>query len=104
MNWEDKRDLDDQSYSVFLNSDEPVFIVNKKGGITEVNDAFCKKLGCTRNEILGTALQDSSFLTEDSRKQVMRRQLAKLIGKEAPLYSLDVKTNDGDILSFEIET
>jgi len=87
-----------------LDTDKPAFVTDKKGRIINVNDAFLKQLGFQQDEIVGTVLQESSFLTKDAQKQVMRRQIARLIGKETPSYTLDVKTGKGDLLSFDIET
>ena len=104
MKGKEKKYLNDQPYSMYLDSDEPVFILNKKGELINVNDAFCKKLGLLKKDILGSNLQESSFLTQGSQRQVSYRQIAKLIGKEAPFYELDVRNNKGDILSLDIET
>ena len=52
MKGKENKDLDSQSYSFYLGSDEPVFITNRKGELIDVNDAFCEKLGLSKNEIL----------------------------------------------------
>ena len=78
--------------------------MDKSGKIIDVNNDFCTSLGFTKEEIIGSILQDSSFLTYDSRKKAMYRQIARLIGKEKPSYNLDIKTKNGNILSFDIET
>jgi PAS domain S-box-containing protein len=96
--------VDSQSSSFYLDSDEPVFIVNKKGELVDVNDVFCKKIGFNKKDIVGTAFQESVFLTQDSRKQMMYRQIAKLIGRQTPFYSLDIKTKKGAVLAFDVET
>jgi len=44
------------------------------------------------------------LLTEDSRKKVMYRNVSRLVGKEKPFYSLEIKTRNGNVISLEIET
>jgi len=104
MKEKERESYNDQPYSFYLSSDEPIFIVNKAGKIIDSNDAFCKNIGYSKNEIKGVPLQDSIFLTPDSRKKAMYRQIAKLVGKQAPFYILNVQTKKGNIVSFEIET
>jgi len=87
-----------------LDTNRPAFITDNRGKIIYVNDALCKKLGFQEDELVGSVLQESSFLTKDSQKKVMYRQIARLIGKEKPFYNLKFKTNTGDVLSLDIET
>jgi len=95
---------DEKTYSFYLTSRNPAFITNKKGELIDVNESFSKKLGFTKEEIVGVSLQEASFLTEEARKQAMYRHITKLIGKETPFYSLDVQTPKGDILSLDVDT
>ena len=69
------------SHASDFSNDKPIFIMDKTGKIIDVNEAFCEQLGLTKKEILGNILQDSDFLTHNSRKQAMYRQIARLIGK-----------------------
>jgi len=41
-----------RSFPLYLYSSEPVFIVDKRGDIIFVNNAFCQKIGHSREEIL----------------------------------------------------
>jgi len=91
----DSRYLGDQSLS---------FVTNKKGELLEASDLFCKKVGCVRDDILGLALEDAGILTEESCKKVMYRNVSRLVGKEKPFYSLEIKTPEGNIVFLEIET
>ncbi|RLF32958.1 MAG: hypothetical protein DRN08_06045, partial [Thermoplasmata archaeon] len=96
-------DTDDE-YNTFLNSRKPVFITNKRGEFIDVNEAFCKQIGYAKDELLGLPLEETFFLTEDARKTVMYRNVSRLIGKNTPVYTLDVQTKKGDVLSLEIGT
>jgi len=93
----------EDSHSSYLNSPDPVFITNKNGAIIDVNDIFCELIGCDKKEILGVPIQEMNFLTQNSRKQAMYRQIARLIGKETPSYNLDIQTNTEE-LSLDIDT
>ena len=47
---------------------------------------------------------EASFLTEKARKKALYRNVFRLIGKETPVYTLDVIAKSGDIFSLEIDT
>jgi len=57
-----------------------------------------------KDEIVGDVLQESNFLTQDSQKIAIRRQISRLIGKETQFYNLNVKTAKGDFLLLDIGT
>ncbi|RLF35064.1 MAG: hypothetical protein DRM99_05380, partial [Thermoplasmata archaeon] len=95
-------DIEDIS-SVYLKSNHPVFIVNRKGIITDVNDVFCKKIGVNSEEIIGKNIEDVDFLTEGGRKNARIRYISRLLGKETPVYSLDVVTSKGDVVTLDID-
>ena len=90
--------------SLYLADHNLSFVTNKKGELIEVSDLFCKKLGCVKDDILGLALEDTGLLTEESRKKMMYRNVSRLVGKEKPVYTLDVKNKNEDILSIEVVT
>ena len=96
--------IDGDSYSLYLNTIDPVFIINRKGEFTDVNNAFCQKIGRSEEEILGMRIGEASFLTEEARKKAMYRHVSRLIGRETPVYTLDVITKSGFVLSLEIDT
>ena len=90
--------------SMYLKNKNPVFIVNKKGKITEINDSFSKKIGVKKKNILGRDLSELNFLTDESKKKAKYRHISRLIGKEKPFYMLDIIDKKGNIQSAEIDT
>jgi len=98
------RDTTKNTPSIYLNSSNPVFILNKHGDFIAVNNPFCQILGRSKDEILGINIGDASFLTKSSRKKARYRNVSRLIGKEVPVYTLDVVIKNGDILLLEIDT
>ena len=102
----EKLDINDDEnlFSVYLKSGRPVFIVNRKGNITDVNDAFCKKIGIKSDDIVGRNIENVSFLTDEARKNARLRHVSRLLGKETPEYSLDAITKTGEIVSMDIDT
>jgi len=86
-----------------VNNRNPIFIINNKGEIIDVNDDFCREVGCTKDEILGKSIEEASFLTESTREKAMHRHDSNLIGKEAVIHDFDVITRKGDVLSLEID-
>ena len=94
----------DNQISHYLHSQNPVFIINRKGTFTNLNDAFCKKLGVNSDSIIGRNIGDVTFLTEESRKQARVRNVSRLLGKESPHYNIDIITANGDITSLKIDT
>ena len=50
-----KESISEDEYSTFINSSDPVFVVDRRGRIADVNDAFCKQIGLKKHDILGKA-------------------------------------------------
>jgi len=92
------------AHSRYLNTMDPVFVLNKKGEIIAVNNAFCQTIGRAKEEIVGLNIGDAYFLTEGARKKANYRHVFRLLGKETPAYTLDVITKNGTVLSLEIDT
>jgi len=99
-----KRENIENNISFYLNSHNPVFILNRKGEFTEVNDAFCKNIGMRSYEILGKNIGDVNFLTDDSRKQARVRNVSRLLGKESPNYNINIIPKNGDTKTLKIDT
>jgi len=97
-------DSNKKSPSININSHNPVFILNKHGDFIAVNNAFCQIIGRQENEIVGINIGDASFLTKSARKKARYRNVSRLMGKEVPVYTLDVIIKNGDILLLEIDT
>ncbi len=94
-----------ERYNSFnIDSHDPVFVINRKGELIDVNEAFCEELGVSRGEILGINIGEASFLTDESRKKAMYRHVSKLIGKETPAYNLEAVTTRGDTITLDIDT
>ncbi len=102
----DDRALDsiENSASFYLDSPDPVFIIDKQGEFIAANNAFCQAIGRSKEEILGINIGEASFLTESARKKAMYRNVLRLIEKETPVYTLDIIVKNGDVLSLEIDT
>ena len=92
------------SPSSYINGPNPVFVINKHGEFIAVNNAFCQIIGRSKEEILGINIGDASFLTTSARKKARYRNAFSLIGKETPVYTLDVIKKNGDVLLLEIDT
>ncbi|MEA2055946.1 MAG: PAS domain S-box protein, partial [Candidatus Thermoplasmatota archaeon] len=90
--------------SLYMDSSNPVFIIDKKGRFLDINNAFCEKFGIFKNKILGMPVNEAGFLTENGRKREMHRRVSRLIGKATPIYTLDVIDKDGDEVSLEVES
>ena len=99
-----RNDSEDQAFSIYLNSKNPVFVIDRKGNFTNINDAFSEKIGIPKDKILGTNIGDVSFLTKASQKEARLRHVTRLLGKQTPVYSLDVIDKDGDISTMQIDT
>ena len=89
---------DEDLLSVYMNSRNPVFVLNKKGVLSDVNDVFCKEVGIKSENLLGRTLSEVTFLTEESKKETRIRHVSRLLGKETPYYTLDALTKSGDIV------
>ena len=54
---------DSENDTFYLNHHNPIFVINKKGKLIDANDAFCQKLGCTKDDLLGLTLEETGLLT-----------------------------------------
>lgn len=90
--------------SLYLNSRLPVFIIDRDGKFIDVNNAFCEKIGRTKEEILRLNIEEANFLTKNACEKALLRNVSRLIGKETRVYTLDVIAKSGDVLSLEIDT
>ena len=78
------------------------FIVNKKGGLIDISDAFCQLIGRKKEELLGEPFEETGILTEESRKKMIYRNISRLIGKETPSFTIEMVTKEQGIISLEI--
>ena len=74
------------------------FITNMEGEIIDISDAFCQRMGFLKEELLGVTWEDTGLLTEESRKKILFRNVSRLVGKEKPVFTVDVKTHEGGII------
>ncbi|MBU1941165.1 MAG: PAS domain-containing protein, partial [Candidatus Thermoplasmatota archaeon] len=82
----------------------PELITNKKGEITDVNQAFCTLFHIQKEHLIGHALEDLDFITPESRKTIMLRNIQQLIGKQQPHFTFTARTPEGTLLSLQVKT
>jgi diguanylate cyclase (GGDEF)-like protein/PAS domain S-box-containing protein len=88
---------------LFENANEPIATVDLEWSLTDVNAAFAKALGRSREELLGTKLGE--YLTEDAQVLSSLHRDRKLAGDElASTYEQTFVTPDGRTVIFEVST
>ncbi|OKY78479.1 MAG: Signal transduction histidine kinase with PAS and PocR sensory domain [Candidatus Methanohalarchaeum thermophilum] len=79
---------------------DPAYILDRKGEIEEVNQAFCEKSGYDKDEIIGKTVNELPFLTEETKKMVLEGFRKRMAGEKVPFemeppYTVQVETKDG---------
>jgi len=87
-----------RNQALMRNSMEGIRIVDVEGNIVEVNDAFCKMLGYTREEALRMNVMD--WDTQWTREG-LRERIQSLIGKSAQFERVH-RCKDGSLVDVEI--
>jgi PAS domain S-box-containing protein len=78
-----------------------VFIADLDGRFTEINDAMCRMLACSRPDIVGKTIQD--FLPENEHQRLERVKTSLLLGS-AQVDEWTLQRRDGIHLPVEVST
>lgn len=95
---DDLRESETRSRSLMQSSMDGIHVLDAQGNVVEANDAFCKMLGYTREEIYGLNLIDWAM---GLRKEELQSRLEERIGKNAMLETLH-RRKDGSLIHVEI--
>ncbi len=87
-----------RNQSLMLNSMDGVHVMDVNGNVLEVNEAFCRMLGYSREEVLRLNVKDwdSHFSAEE-----LQKRLPEFIGKSG-MFETVHKRKDGSLLDVEI--
>ena len=97
------RQSEERYRDLFENANEPIATVDLDWNLTRVNAAFERALGYTREELLGSNL--NQHLTDEGREQSAVHRQRKLSGQErASNYEQVFVTKDGRKVTFEVST
>jgi PAS domain S-box-containing protein len=88
-----------RNQALMKNSLDGITITDERGSIVEVNDAFCRKLGYTREEISG--LKSSDWETQPAEE--LRMRYKDLIGKSA-IFETSYRRKDGTLINVEVSS
>lgn len=79
-----------------------IAIVDPQGRVLDINNLFEEETGYNRNDILGLNIFESSILTTKSAVS-SAFYLSKLVmGREVPIFEIDVIKKDGGIITYEL--
>ena len=87
-----------RNQTLLLNSMEGVHVLDMDGNVLEVNDAFCRMLGYTRDELLQMNVTDWG---EEVPADGLRERLSDYVGK-SKIFEAIHKRKDGTRLDVEI--
>jgi diguanylate cyclase (GGDEF)-like protein/PAS domain S-box-containing protein len=97
------REGEERYRDLFENASEPIATVTMADQITDVNGAFERVLGYTRQELIGTNLSD--HLTPESAEASLRATERKLAGEVAgPTYEQEFRAKDGRWVILEVSS
>lgn len=79
-----------------------VFLFDKAGACVDVNETALQVLGFEKGEVVGSSLQDNSFLSDEAVKKTTDRLERRDKGEEISPYLVDLKTKDGERITTEV--
>jgi len=75
------------------------WVINRKGRVTEVNDAYCAMSGYERDEILGLSIND---LDPTESPQQTQERMAAIMDQGSLLFETQHRRKDGSLFPVEI--
>ena len=79
-----------------------IAIVDPQGRVLDINNLFEEETGYNRNDILGLNIFESSILTTKSAVSSAFYLSKLVIGREVPIFEIDVIKKDGGIITYEL--
>jgi PAS domain S-box-containing protein len=93
-------DCRNKYYNAILQTTQDGFwIVNRSGVISDVNEAYCKMSGYTREEIIGMAI---SNIDMDEQPEETKARIERIISYGSEIFETNHRRKDGSILTLEI--
>jgi PAS domain S-box-containing protein len=87
-----------RNQTLMHNAMDGIHVLDVQGNLVEANDAFCRMLGYTREEITGFNVADWNA---QSSVEELRERFKKLIGKST-LFETVYRRKDGSLINVEI--
>jgi PAS domain S-box-containing protein len=81
---------------------DPVVIVDSKGKFLEVSDELEKRLGFTREELLGKNFVTIKIVTKKSKASLIKNLVKRMAGMEVNPYEIEALTKDGKKIPAEV--
>ncbi len=99
---ENLRQSEEKFKKLFKANPDPVYLVDNDGTFQQINPSFCEITGYDREEILGNNFESVEFLSEESRKKVLKNFRKRREGKNVEPYNVQINTKSGDTVYAEI--
>ncbi|MBD3177204.1 MAG: PAS domain S-box protein, partial [Armatimonadia bacterium] len=77
------------------------WVIDNTGRVVEVNEAYCRMSGYTRDEIIGMSIGD---LDADEPVEETAARIERIIGQGTELFEARHRRKDGTILPVEISS
>jgi len=81
---------------------DPVVIVDSKGKFLEISDKLEKRLGFTREELLGRNFLTVTIVTKKSKVSLIKNLAKRMAGMEVTPYEIEALTKDGEKIPAEV--
>ncbi len=81
---------------------DAVFLLDKKGRFIDINDAFNKKIGYKKGEIIGVSIKKAPFIPLKSKLKSYTKFKKLMHGEEVQPFIINVKSKEGIIFQKEI--
>lgn len=89
--------------TMFESANDGIIIIEKKGGITDINQTASDLFGRPREEYIGKNLKDVMHLfTKKSQIKILKNFAVRMLGKQVLPYEVEMYTQEGEIKTVEI--
>ncbi len=97
---EQEREMDRRCAELVENATDMVFTRDMEGNYISINQAGCRRLGYTQEEVPGLHITD--LVVPEYSEGVLARINEQLAGKETTDYQLELLSKDGERIWFEV--
>jgi PAS domain S-box-containing protein len=85
--------------TVIQTSADGFWVINTKGIVTEVNDAYCRMSGFSRDELLGRSIAE---VDADEVPEVTEARMRRIVRNGSELFETHHRRKNGDVFPVEI--
>lgn len=94
-----QRQLEEMNRMILQTAMDGFWLVDQQGKILEVNDAYCRLTGYSREELLKMSIVD---IRADQSAEAVRQHLANILASKKARFESQHRCKDGHLVEFEV--